>query len=44
VFDLAPWIFLWFPIDLWAEQPDVKGWRIPAVFTGQRWTRVVRTR
>jgi ABC-type transport system substrate-binding protein len=44
VFDLAPWIFLWFPVDLWAEQPDVKGWRIPAVFTGQRWTQVVRTR
>jgi ABC-type transport system substrate-binding protein len=37
VFDLAPWIFLWFPIDVWAVQPDVKGWRIPAVFTGQRW-------
>src|SRR6478752_650948 len=44
VFDLAPWIFLWFPIDVWAEQPNVKGWRIPAVFTGQRWTQVVRTR
>jgi ABC-type transport system substrate-binding protein len=44
VFALAPWIFLWFPIDVWAEQPDVKGWRIPAVFTGQRWTGVARTR
>jgi len=44
VFELAPWIFLWFPVDVWAEQPDVKGWRIPAVFTGQRWTRVARTR
>jgi peptide/nickel transport system substrate-binding protein/oligopeptide transport system substrate-binding protein len=44
VFALAPWIFLWFPIDVWAEQPDVKGWRIPAVFTGQRWTQVARTR
>jgi ABC-type transport system substrate-binding protein len=40
VFELAPWIFLWFPIDLWAEQPSVKGWRIPAVFTAQRWTDV----
>ena len=38
VFELAPWIFLWFPVDVWAVQPDVKGWRIPAVFTGQRWT------
>ena len=43
VFDLAPWIFLWFPADVWAVQPDVKGWRIPAVFTGQRWTGVERT-
>jgi ABC-type transport system substrate-binding protein len=40
VFELSPWIFLWFPIDLWAEQPNVKGWRIPAVFTAQRWTDV----
>jgi ABC-type transport system substrate-binding protein len=44
VFDLAPWIFLWFPIDIWAVQPDVKGWRIPAVFTGQRWIGVERVR
>ena len=42
VFDLAPWIFLWFPTDVWAVQPDVRGWRIPAVFTGQRWTGVER--
>lgn len=42
VFDLAPWIFLWFPVDLWALQPSVVGWRIPAVFTGQRWTEVRR--
>lgn len=37
IFDTAPWIFLWFPVDLWAERPEVTGWRIPAVFTGQRW-------
>jgi peptide/nickel transport system substrate-binding protein/oligopeptide transport system substrate-binding protein len=37
VFDLAPWIFLWFPVDVWAVDPHVTGWRIPAVFTGQRW-------
>jgi ABC-type transport system substrate-binding protein len=43
-FDLAPWIFLWFPVDVWAAQPEVKGWRIPLVFTGQRWTQVERTR
>lgn len=42
VFALAPWIFLWFPIDVWAAQPTVEGWRIPAVFTGQRWTGVRR--
>jgi len=44
VFDLAPWIFLWFPVDVWAEQPNVKGWHIPAVFTGQRWLQVARVR
>jgi ABC-type transport system substrate-binding protein len=37
VFELAPWIFLWFPTDVWAVEPQVKGWKIPAVFTGQRW-------
>jgi ABC-type transport system substrate-binding protein len=44
VFDLAPWIFLWFPVDVWATQPDLKGWRIPLVFTGQRWMQAERTR
>ena len=44
VFDLAPWIFLWFPTDVWAVQPGVKGWRIPAVFTGQRWMTAERVR
>ena len=42
VFELAPWIFLWFPVDVWAMHPTVEGWRIPAVFTGQRWTGVGR--
>lgn len=44
VFDLAPWIFLWFPIDVWAMRPEVQGWQIPLVVTGQRWTgvRIVR--
>lgn len=40
IFDLAPWIFLWHPVDLWAEHPRVTGWRIPAIFNGQRWTGV----
>ena len=40
VFDLAPWIFCWFPTDLWAMRPDVRGWSYPLVFTGQRWTGV----
>jgi peptide/nickel transport system substrate-binding protein/oligopeptide transport system substrate-binding protein len=43
VFGLAPWIFLWAPTDLWARQPWVRGWRIPAIFTGQRWTDAVVT-
>jgi ABC-type transport system substrate-binding protein len=40
----VPWIFLWHPVDLWARHPEVEGWRIPAIFTGQRWTeaRIVR--
>ena len=25
-------------------KPDVKGWRIPAVFTGQRWMSAERVR
>jgi peptide/nickel transport system substrate-binding protein/oligopeptide transport system substrate-binding protein len=44
VFELAPWIFLWFPVDVWASRPDIKGWRIPLVFTGQRWMEAERTR
>jgi ABC-type transport system substrate-binding protein len=44
VFDLAPWIFLWFPVDLWATQPDVHGWKIPLVVTGQRWMQAERRR
>jgi peptide/nickel transport system substrate-binding protein/oligopeptide transport system substrate-binding protein len=37
IFDLAPWIFLWFPEDMWVTQPGLTGWQPPAVFTGQRW-------
>ncbi len=37
IFEQAPWIFLWFPIDMWAARPELSGWKIPAVFTGQRW-------
>jgi ABC-type transport system substrate-binding protein len=42
IFEAAPWIFLWFPMDLWAERPDVVGWEIPAIFNGQRWRTVRR--
>jgi peptide/nickel transport system substrate-binding protein/oligopeptide transport system substrate-binding protein len=40
----VPWIFLWHPEDVWARHPEVEGWRIPAIFNGQRWTaaRIVR--
>jgi peptide/nickel transport system substrate-binding protein/oligopeptide transport system substrate-binding protein len=37
IFDLAPWIFLWFPEDMWVTQEGLAGWVPPAVFTGQRW-------
>jgi peptide/nickel transport system substrate-binding protein/oligopeptide transport system substrate-binding protein len=42
IFEAAPWIFLWFPADLWAERPDVEGWEVPAIFNGQRWRTVRR--
>jgi len=42
IFDAAPWIFLWFPADLWAQRADVTGWAIPAIFNGQRWRTVRR--
>ncbi len=42
IFEAAPWIFLWFPMDLWAERPDVEGWEVPAIFNGQRWRTVRR--
>ncbi|MBI1967625.1 MAG: hypothetical protein HYS40_06520 [Gemmatimonadetes bacterium] len=38
VFRAAPWLYLWFPVDLWAKHPSVEGWEIPVIFTGQRWT------
>jgi peptide/nickel transport system substrate-binding protein/oligopeptide transport system substrate-binding protein len=37
IHSLAPWIFLWHPVDLWARHPRVQGWTIPAIFNGQRW-------
>lgn len=40
VFEQAPWVFLWFPVDLWAMRPEIEGWQIPAVFNGQRWREV----
>jgi len=42
IFEAAPWIFLWFPADLWAERPDMEGWEVPAIFNGQRWRTVRR--
>lgn len=39
-FNDAPMIFLFFYKDLYAVQPWVKGFTVPAVFSGQRWTDV----
>jgi len=39
----APWLYLWFPVELWAHRPDVRGWDLALIFTGQRWTAVRRT-
>jgi len=38
VYAAAPWIYLWFPKDLWAHRPDLTGWDLPVIFNGQRWT------
>jgi len=40
VHQAAPWIYLWFPVDLWAEHPSIAGWDVPVIFNGQRWTKV----
>lgn len=38
VFQAAPWLYLWFPVDLWAQHPSIEGWDVPVIFNGQRWT------
>src|SRR6266478_4356273 len=38
VYGAAPWLYLWFPTDLWARRPDLQGWDLPVIFNGQRWT------
>jgi peptide/nickel transport system substrate-binding protein len=42
VYRAAPWLYLWFPVDLWAESPSITGWELPVIFNGQRWTSVRR--
>ncbi len=39
-FDEAPMIYLFFYKDEYAIQPWIKGFKVPAIFTGQRWTDV----
>lgn len=43
VYQAAPWLYLWFPVDLWAESPSITGWEVPVIFNGQRWATVRRT-
>ncbi|HXI32901.1 MAG TPA: ABC transporter substrate-binding protein [Gemmatimonadales bacterium] len=43
VYRAAPWLYLWFPVDLWARQPYVAGWDLPVIFNGQHWARAVAT-
>lgn len=38
VYQAAPWLYLWFPVDLWAVSPAIAGWELPVIFNGQRWT------
>jgi peptide/nickel transport system substrate-binding protein/oligopeptide transport system substrate-binding protein len=42
VYEAAPWLYLWFPVDLWAESPTIDGWELPVIFNGQRWTEAHR--
>ncbi len=37
VYAAAPWLYLWFPTDLWARRPELTGWDVPVIFNGQRW-------
>jgi ABC-type transport system substrate-binding protein len=39
-FNDAPMIYLFFYKDMYAVQPWIKGFTVPAVFSGQRWTDV----
>ena len=39
-YDDAPMIYLFFYKDVYAVQPWIKGFTVPAVFNGQRWTDV----
>ena len=43
VYRAAPWLYLWFPVDLWAQHPSVSGWELPVIFNGQRWNEVRHT-
>jgi ABC-type transport system substrate-binding protein len=42
VYRAAPWLYLWFPVDLWAQHSGITGWELPVIFNGQRWTGVTR--
>jgi peptide/nickel transport system substrate-binding protein/oligopeptide transport system substrate-binding protein len=39
-FDEAPMIYLFFYKELYAVQPWIRNFRVPTIFTGQRWTDV----
>jgi peptide/nickel transport system substrate-binding protein/oligopeptide transport system substrate-binding protein len=43
-YDDAPMIYLFFYKDVYAVQPWIKGFTVPAVFNGQRWTDVTITK
>jgi peptide/nickel transport system substrate-binding protein/oligopeptide transport system substrate-binding protein len=38
----APMLFLFFSEDLFAVQPWISGFKVPAIFNGQRWVAVSR--
>src|SRR5206468_921255 len=35
VYQAAPWLYLWFPTDLWARHPELVGWDLPVILPAQ---------
>ncbi len=38
VYGAAPWLYLWFPTDLWARRPELQGWDLPVICSACWWS------